>query len=127
METRKRTTFLTVWLIIMLIFGILSIILNFVFIALINIQPQSEIITELANTVPQWSIYLSAASTVLNIIFVISLFKWKKWALYGFIGLWIVSTIIEIVIGINVFILFSSIIGLIILIIAIKPNWKYFE
>ena len=46
-------------------------------------------------------ILILGISTVLNMVFAVALFKWKKWGFYGFIGTTIIAGIVNLSLGIG--------------------------
>lgn len=76
---------------------------------------------------PIWMFYYSGIGALLNIVLIIFLFMWKKWALFTYWGLVGIAFVINLIIGIG---LVSIIVGLIfpvILYLIVRPKWKLFN
>ncbi len=75
---------------------------------------------------PTWTLVASASTYLLNIIFLIAIWRWKKWGIFGLIVSWVVNiVIISTVQGISI--LPGSLLGLVILGLLIKRKWHFFE
>ena len=116
-EKPKRNTFLTVWLILMLIGYSMSILIFFVI---------GKLVPLLIMNYPVWTIYFFGVMSIIGLILAILLFFWQKWAFYATCILVIIVLIINLVVLKS----YSSIINLIspiILYFAMRPNWKDFK
>lgn len=97
---KKRHGCLTTWLILMIIGNFYSIIANLVSMkSIINFYGTSTI-----------SVLLLCLLGVANILFVIALFRWKKWGFYGFAASSVLVFILNLAIGLK---LWQSIAGLV--------------
>lgn len=115
---RKRGWLLTAWLIILLIGLILGLII-YLFSGLILSQFYPG---------PFWVFLVLAIITIMDIVFIIAIFKWKKWGVYGFVGLSIITFIINLFIfGLRLDTSTFSLVGLIVLILLVRPKWNLFE
>lgn len=76
---------------------------------------------------PVWASLTFILIGLIDIIFIILIFKWKKIGLYGYILTWIIYLIISIIISTSIFYLIMNIVFIGILLLAIRPNWKYFK
>jgi len=115
---KKRGTLLTIWLILMLIFnGItaLSYLLG------------GGFITSVLPTIPMWVIYSLGVFALLNFVFAIFLFMWKKWAFFGFCGSAGIIFVINLIIGIGFVSALLGLIGPVILYLIMRPKWDLFE
>ena len=107
-EEKKRGTFLTVWLILILIANVAIAL----FYAALSFT--SDIYT------------LFAIISFFNVSFTVALFRWDKWGFYGFCGSTVVTFIINLILGAGL----TSVLGFVsifILYIAMKPKWEYFK
>ena len=89
---KRRHGCLTAWLIFMLIGNSLGLLLY--------LTSGAAIQQELPGA-PDWIIPVLTILVLLNIIFTIALFLWKKWGFWGFVGTSIVALIVNLSIGIN--------------------------
>jgi len=115
--TKKRGALLTIWLILMLIANTGTVITYLL---------GGEFITSVLPTIPSWSIYALTIFGLLNVLFTIFLFMWKKWAFFAFCGSAGIIFVINLIIGMG----FSSILGLggpIILYLILRSKWKLLE
>lgn len=122
METKKRHGCVTAWLIIMIIANAITSV-TYLFL--------DDMITEsLPFPIPQSMMLALAAIGTANLIFSVMLFKWKKWAFWGFVGTSLVTFGINISLGLGVTSSLLGLIGVVILfgILQIKKNevsaWK---
>ena len=95
MAEKKRGWLLTTWLIIMLIGNGITALLYL-------IGGQLLILLMPALSMPLWAIYFLGILAVLNFIFTIFLFMWKKWAFYTFCVSAVITFIVNVVIGGNI-------------------------
>ena len=81
-----------------------------------------------ALSMPLWAIYFLGILAVLNFIFTIFLFMWKKWAFYTFCVSAVITFIVNVVIGGNIiFSLVAAVFGILILYLIMRPKWKMFN
>jgi len=116
-ETKKRSTWLTIWLSLMLITNTFSILIYFT---------SSKAILATYSNMPAWIWYVFGLVSLANLIFVIFLFRWKKWPFYALCGTALVAFIMNMAIGLGIFTLFG-LLGPLILYFSMKPQWKLFE
>ncbi len=77
---------------------------------------------------PKYVLYIQGVLCVSGIICIISLFKWKKFGIYGLILLTILSLLINaIILKVSFGHLLVEPITILILLILIKPIWKNFK
>ncbi|MFH1425508.1 MAG: hypothetical protein ABIG28_02140 [archaeon] len=117
-QIKERGALLTIWLIIMLILNSLLAIIYFFF---------GSIVLEAFPNVPAWAIYLFGLLTLINVVFAILLFRWKKWAFFGLCVVAIISFVINIFIGVGIFSSFLGLLSPIILYLIMKPKWQFFN
>ena len=115
---RKRGWMLTTWLILLLI-GLILGLGVYLFAGLIFSQFYPG---------PFWVFLVLALITLIDIVFVGAIFKWKKWGVYGFAGLSVLVLIINsLIFGLRWDTSSFSLIGLIVLILLVRPKWNFFE
>ena len=119
MAKKKRKGFLQVWLILMIIFNSIS--------ALSYFLGGKEMVT-LLPSLSLTLVYAFGFLAILNIVFVVYLFRWKKWPLYAVCGNAVIIFILNVFFaGMDIG---SSLVGLlspIILYLAMRPQWDSFE
>lgn len=76
---------------------------------------------------PEWAIYVLALAGILNTIFAIYVWKWKKIGVYGFAGTALAVFIINLIIGINILAALLGLTGPVILYFLVKPHWHRLE
>jgi predicted tellurium resistance membrane protein TerC len=76
---KKRGFFLTFWLALILTGNIVAAFFYLFW---------ADLIVQIAETIPVWSIYTLGILGLVNIVLILNLFMWKKWAFYGIIGKW---------------------------------------
>ena len=98
---KQRHGCLTAWLVLMMLVYTAnmaySVVLSFI------------VMTPMQMIIPKWIFFLLAAICILNVVFAIFIFRWKKWAFWGFL----VTSLITM--GINIYTgngILSSLVGL---------------
>jgi len=128
--TKERGVFLTVWLVLMLVANAWAVLVNFVVAYLLNSGILMNSAKELAlvySQFPIWIFYLSGIGGIINIILIIFLFMWKKWAFFVLCGLTGIYFIINLAIGAGIFMAIFGLTGIVILYLIIRPKWKLFN
>ena len=118
---KKRGILLTGWLILVLI-------VNAAF-ALIYIVDPSYItyITDVFPPIPTGMIYLLGVCALLNVVFAIFLFMWKKWAFFASVGMAVIVFVINAgLIGVGIFSPLG-LLGPVILYLVMRPKWELFK
>ena len=113
---KKRGILLTLWLILLIIFGLIPLFVNL----LIIVFPPSLL------EIPFYSYFIYLFISLANLIFFIFLFKWKKWAFFAFCGSAVIAFIMNLAIGLGIFAIFG-LAGLVILYLIMRPKWDLFE
>lgn len=115
---KKRGPVLTIWLIIMLLENA-NVALTYL---------GSGFITARISTIPSWAIYILGIGALLNLIFTIYLFMWKKWAFFAFCGMAGIAFIVNMTIGVGIIpAIIGLVIGPVILYSLMKSKWELFE
>jgi len=122
MENKKHGTLLTVWLFLMLIVNIGSA-LTYQFWSL-------YIITGFPN-MPSWLLYSYEILSLANVVFIVSLFQWKKWAFFAFSISMAVSIVLNLSAGTGagkgILSAIGNLISVILLYLILRPSWGMFE
>lgn len=116
-QEEKRGGCLTTFLVLMIIFNSLTTIFYLV---------ANENTLKLPQNVPSWTIYLFSIFGILNTVFAILVWKWKKIGVYGFI----LSALVIFGINMSNGVGFTSFIGLLgpaILVLLVKPVWQHLD
>lgn len=120
-ENKKRGTLLTVWLVLMLIINIGSVL---------TYQFWSSYLIS-RSSIPSWLLYSYEVLSLTNVVFVIFLLKWKKWAFFAFSVSMAVSIVLNLSAGTGAGKGMASAIGnlisVIILYLILRPSWGMFE
>jgi len=115
---KKRGALLTIWLILMLLANAgtaLTYLLD------------GGFITAFLPTIPSWAIYTLGIFALLNVVFTIFLFMWKKWAFFAFCGSAGIIFVINVVIGIGIVSTLLGLIGPVILYLILRSKWNLLE
>ena len=115
---KKRGALLTIWLVLMLI-------VNF-FTALSYLILNTKI-TSVYPNIPSWLFYIYGPLALANLVFTIFLFMWKRWAFFAFCGSAVVAFIINLTIGLGLFVGIMGLGGPVILYLIMRSKWDLFE
>ncbi len=115
---KKRGALLTIWLAIMLILNIITA-LSYL---LLNAS-----IASFYPGIPLWIFYLYGLLSLANAVFVIFLFKWKKWAFFAICASAAIIFIMNISVGIKTTAAIAGLLGPVILYLIMRPKWNLFE
>lgn len=119
---KKRGALLTLWLALMLIANAGTAVYYLLF----GSTVASSLSAIGISSVPSWTIYALGVVAIVNVVLTIFLFMWKKWAFYGYAAITVAVFVINIIIGLG----YSSLIGLIgiiILYLILRSKWSYLE
>ncbi|MFA7707548.1 MAG: hypothetical protein WCX73_01230 [Candidatus Pacearchaeota archaeon] len=115
---KKRGVWLTIWLIIMLIANFFTALIYLIFTkAMASVYPN----------VANWVWYVYGLLALVNFIFVIFLFMWKKWPFFAFCGVSIIVFIMNLAIGLDIFSALFGFFGIIVLYLSMKSRWNLFK
>jgi len=116
---KNHGTLLTIWLFLMLIGNFFS--------SISYLTSNSTFTSLYPNTFPGIFSFFGIL-TFANVIFVIFLFNWKKWAFFAFCGVAVITLMLKIfVIKLGIGTLLSGLIGILILYLLLKPKWDLLE
>jgi hypothetical protein len=123
-QEKKRGVFLTIWLILLLLGNI-----NALFGILINVRVVSQLDPELFSGVLVWMIYVMGFFLFFNVISLIFLFRWKKWAFFtlliSYFFIFVITIFILPVLG---FMLGGGMFLLLgILYFLLRPKWRFLQ
>lgn len=105
-EGKQRHGCLTAWLVLMIIVNALA--------ALLYLFGSAVIRQNLPNE-PAWTFPVLAVGCIINIVFSIALFQWKKWGFFGFIATSIVAFVVNLAVGLNIIQALLGLLGIAIL------------
>lgn len=114
-NSKERGTWLSVWLILIILHSILSVIL------IIDLTKQPD-----ATTLP-WYLSLLFIAAVAKIVAAVAIWLWERWGLYLYAGAILVSTIIGILMTGTLLIVFNDVLPLAILGYLLRNKWDYFN
>jgi len=116
-EEKKRGGALTFLLILFIISSPILAILSFFSVGILVLAEA-----------PYWSHFFLGILYILNFVFAIFLFKWKKWAFFALLATATMSFVINLVVGENIFSSLERFYGpLIVLFFFIRSKWDLFE
>jgi hypothetical protein len=120
---RPRSGCLTVYLVLVIVFSLLSAVQYLAMGAVVRAG-----LEQMGMSVPGWYLPLMGVLSLAQIAFAIGIWQWKRWGVYGFVGLSLLSIVFNMVAGISpVFTIIASAIGLGILFFVVRPLWDHFE
>jgi len=111
---RKRSTLLTLWLVLLILANAVGTLLN-----ILRIR-------QLPSSVPLWASYTLTVGSVLIVISAIAMLKWKKWGFYLFCALEVLGLAVNLIEGGGVF-AFVGLIGIAITYLLLRSSWSLFE
>jgi hypothetical protein len=114
-NSKERGTWLSIWLILIILHSILSVIL------IIDLTKQPD-----ATTLP-WYLSLLFIAAVAKIVAAVAIWLWERWGLYLYAGAILVSTIIGILMTGTLLIVFNDVLPLAILGYLLRNKWDYFN
>lgn len=88
MTAVKRHLFLTIWLTLIILVNLFNAYVTF-------LKPQ--VIQDAFPNIPHWVPMFLGAGSILNVIFALALFNWKKWGFWGFCVLAAAAAVVNIV------------------------------
>lgn len=104
-KQKKRHGCLRVWLGLMLISN-LTVVLIYIF---------NNTARENYPNAPVWTFPILTLGGILNIVFIIALFRWKKWGFWGSVVTYVLSFIVNLLVGVNIIQALLGLSGLVIL------------
>lgn len=117
-KERKKGGCLTAFLIFMLIANALGALGYFI---------GGGAIRQLTPNIPGWAIITSGTLSLLNIIFALGIWKFKKWGFYGFGAVSVIAFVVNIISGTPVYSALIGLVGIVILYFLVRPIWSQME
>ena len=114
---RKKGTLLTLWLALLILANAYGTLIG-----ILDITSNASVLLSL----PLWAIYMSIISSVLIVISVIAMLKWKKWGFYMYCFIVVLGFAVNLILGIGVF-PFIALVGIAITYLLIRSKWALFE
>jgi Sec-independent protein secretion pathway component TatC len=75
-----------------------------------------------------WYYPVMGVISLLNMAAVVGIWQWKKWGVYLYVGLSVLSIVLSVIAGMSpVMVIVSSLIGFAILFFLVRPLWDHFE
>lgn len=105
-EAKQRHGCLTAYLVAMIVLNSIT--------ALIYIFGTDFIKKGVPNA-PTWTLPVLAVGGILNVVFAVALFRWKKWGFFGFVAMSILALCVNLTIGLNIFQIILGLAGIAIL------------
>lgn len=115
---KKRGALLTIWLVIMLIGNFFTAISYF---------RLNSVIASVYPNFPSTIFYIYGLLGLANFVFVIFLFMWKRWAFYAILGSAVITSIMNLVVGLGIFTAIFGLIGPVILYLIMRSRWDLFK
>ncbi len=120
MPKKERGPLLTVWLILMLSANVLTTLIY----SVLATSPLGRIL--FLPNVQLWAIYVFIFFGLLNIVCVVFLFLWKKWAFFVLCASAGMAFIVNLFLGVGVF-AFIGLAGVVIFSLIIHSKWSQFN
>ncbi|MGB7327921.1 MAG: hypothetical protein WBD31_23805 [Rubripirellula sp.] len=111
-DTKQRHGCLTAWLLLMLVMNAIVVIVY-----LVNGQ---AIQTQLHPSAPDWVIPALTIGGILNVVFFLALFSWKRWGFWGLVLTYTFGSVVNLAAGLTIQQVLGSLIGLLILFIVLR-------
>jgi hypothetical protein len=105
-EAKQRHGCLTAYLVVMIVLNSMTALLYIFGTAFIN--------RGLPNA-PSWALPVLAVGAILNVVFAVALFRWKKWGFFGFVAISILALCVNVTIGLNIFQIIVGLAGIAVL------------
>ena len=115
-KAKKRNTGLTVWLVIMIIFAAWAALANL-----------GMLFGTSYYFMPGWIVFTMGLLSVVNVVLLLNVWKWKMWAFQALVGTTVIAFILNLIGGISFFSAIWGFVGLLILYLFMRPQWKWFE
>jgi hypothetical protein len=120
---RPRSGCLTVYLVLMIVFSLLGAVQ---YLAMGGAMRQT--MAQLGTTLPGWYLPVMGVFSLASVATAVGIWQWKRWGVYGFVGISLLSLVINLVAGISPgFSIIASVVGLAILFYLVRPLWDHFE
>ncbi|WP_033956984.1 hypothetical protein [Psychroserpens jangbogonensis] len=122
MTTKQRTGITTGWLIFMLVINILS--------ALLYLFKQNLVASDFHNGIPAFMLFFLAILSLINILFIVLVFKWIKKGVWGLIVTNILAVVINIYNGLGIGQSLLGLLGIVVLLLILQvkknnhSNWS---
>lgn len=130
-KKKKRGVFLTIWLILILIFTIIGFFLgifSMVIMTILNGLMDSSVTAMIGGAEqPFWYLILSIVLNFIAIIILIFIFKWKKWAFFTYCFLIVAGIIANFIVFASILNIVLSLIFPLVLYLLVMTKWKNFE
>jgi hypothetical protein len=109
----QRGGCLTTFLILMFIFNPLSTLYYLFF---------GDTVTRAVPSFPTWAIPVFALVGVLNVVFAVGVWKWRRWGVYGFIATAVPVFAVNVA-YVGVLPALLGLLGPVILVLLVRPRW----
>lgn len=115
-EKMERSPALAAWLILVLVSnGLAAVVYTFLWLFIKLYNP----------TKGGWALPVLALVSVLAVFFIIAIYKWKRWGLYGFAFTTLLTLGINTQIGVSTLSTALGLVGVAVLWYFIRPYWNY--
>lgn len=105
-DAKSRHGCLTAWLVCMIVANSAT--------ALVYLLG-SEAIRQLLPNIPGWALPVLIVFSLLNLVYAIALFQWKKWGFWGFCASSVAALVVNLSLGIGIGSVLSGLVGVIVL------------
>ena len=117
-NVKKRGALLNAVFAILIVYGILALLVYlFAFGAITKSHP----------AVPPFVLRMFELLFIIDLIFLLLLLMWKRWAFFGYIAMHVIAFVMYLILFKNHIYAVSELLFPIILYLAIRPKWKFFE
>ncbi len=120
---KERGGCLTIWLVLLTLGAVMGFFGN-----LTTSTEEMDFLQMFIPALPPWYLPVSVVMALLNLVFLVGFWTWKRWGVYGYFALVLVNVILSLVLGFGVLIAVLSIgLGPLITYILIMNIWDNFE
>lgn len=115
-NAKKRNTGLSVWLVLMLIGAGWSALANFGLLFGLSYY-----------LMPGWIVFCMGLLSVVNFVLLLYIWQWKMWAFQAMLGSTVLIFILNLIGDTSFWAALLGFLGVIILYLFMRPQWKWFE
>lgn len=94
---------------------------------LVLTKTSSALVAAVYPNVAKWVWNIYGLLALANLIFIISLFMWKKWSFFALCGTTVIAFIMNLAIGEGIIAAIYGVVGILILYFSMKSRWNLFE
>ena len=78
-------------------------------------------------SMPAWAIPVLGVLCLVNLVFAVAVWKWKRWGVYALAAMAFLALVINLSIGVSPAKALPGLVGIVILIVLVRPVWGSME